>query len=109
MPVAAAAFVSDLVVRLHPIIEGTAQFHHALHERVLGNKCIRPKRLDQLLFADEPAPVFQEIQESIVDLRAKLYVLASPDDGPAARKGEDPAHPSPRFRCRPPEREAVVV
>ena len=53
-----------------------AQLNRALHQRIVGNKGVRPHSLHQFLFTDQPARVFHQIFKGFIDLGAELDLLS---------------------------------
>ena len=62
---------------LSAIIQCAAQFDSALDQRIVGNKCVGPDRLDQFLFADQPSGVLHQVFEGFVYLGTKFDFLVA--------------------------------
>src|SRR5262249_43121207 len=62
---------------LVPIIESPAQFQDALHQRIIGDKCVWPDSLHEFLLADQALRVLHEVFEGFIDLGPKLYLLCA--------------------------------
>ena len=60
---------------LRMIVQCATQFNGALDERVVGHEAVRPDRLNQFLFTDQPSGIFHQILERLIHLRAKLDLL----------------------------------
>jgi hypothetical protein len=70
---------------LPSIIEGATQFERALHQGVISHESVRPHRFHQFLFCDEAPGMLHKIFQGFVDFRAKLNLLARPENGPLGR------------------------
>jgi len=58
------------------IIQRATQLEGTLHQRIVGNEGVRPHRLHQFLFADQPTRMFHQVLEGFKHLRAKLDLLS---------------------------------
>ena len=67
IPAAGYRFEQLLVV----VVQCAPQFDGALHQGIVGDEGIRPHRLDQFLFGDQPPGVLHQVFQGFEDLRAK--------------------------------------
>src|ERR1700757_515682 len=60
---------------LFAVVKRAPQFNRALHQGVIRDKSVRPDGLNQFLFPDQPARVFDQIFESLIHLGTEPDLL----------------------------------
>ena len=82
------------------VSERLAELGHCLRQRVVGDRDVRPQRLEQLVLRDQHGRPRDEVQQEVDDLGRKLndlLVTKEPERGRIEGKRTKPVHAAHRL------------